>query len=68
MSSRNMSPTSTAFDEPLRKAGVALLNPVNLLVRVLQLLYNLVQIAIIVLFKPVGYYRYLVKNLPLTHR
>ena len=56
MSSRNMSPTFTAFDEAVCKARFSLLLPVNLLVWVLQMLYNLAQMVIIALFKPVSYY------------
>jgi hypothetical protein len=52
MSSGNMSPTSTAYGEPIRKARFYLVNP---LVCVLQMLYNLAQIVIIALFKPVSY-------------
>ena len=68
MSSGTMSPTSTAVDEPIRKARFSLFHPVNLVFWVLQLLYNLAQLVIIALFKPVRSYRYLLKNLPLTRQ
>ena len=51
MSSGNMSPASTALDEPVRNARISLLHP---LVWVLQMLYNLAQMVVIVLFKPVS--------------
>ena len=63
MSSGNMSPTSTAVDEPVRKARFSFLHPVNLVVWVFQLCYNLAQLVIIALFKPVGYCRYILQNL-----
>ena len=50
---------STAFDEPVREA---LIHPMNLLVWVLQMLYNLAQTVIIALFKPVSYYGHLLKT------
>jgi len=66
MSSGNMSPTSTAVEEPIRKARFSFLHPVNLVLWVFQLCYNLAQLVIIALFKPVSYYRHVLQNLPLT--
>jgi hypothetical protein len=54
MSSGNMSPTSTAVEEPVRKARFSLLHPLHLVVWVLQLLYNLAQLVIVAIFKPVS--------------
>ena len=68
MSSGNMSPTSTVVDEPVRKAHFSFLHPMNLVVWVFQLCYNLAQLVIIALFKPVSYCRHLPQNLRLTRQ